>query len=339
MTETRLQTLCLLVLTTLALAIALHLLSAVMIPFVLAVFVAFAINPAVDLLTGRAKVPRPLAVAGVFLMGFVLFTLVGALVSSSVSELAANADVYQQKITQLAGRAVSLLPLERLGVGTDALRAQVAAVPIGSVLIGVTNAIIEVLSNAVLVLIFVVFLLIGGSFSRSASPIWREIQSQVERYLVTKVAISAFTGTLVGVILYALGVDLALVFGFLAFLLNFIPSVGSVIATLLPLPIVLVSPEGTWWTALLVLALPGGVQFIVGSVIEPKVVGESLSLHPIVILLALIFWGILWGIVGMLLATPITAVIRILLSHGERTRPLARMLAGEFGEPQAEASS
>ena len=139
------------------------------------------------------------------------------------------------------------------------------------------------------------------------------------------------TGFLVGLILYLLGVDLALVFGFLAFLLNFIPSIGSIIATLLPLPIILVSPDASWTIAVLAIALPGTVQLVIGNIITPKVLGDSLDLHPIVILMALIFWGVLWGIVGMLLATPMTAVLKILLERYELTRPVARVMAGRLG--------
>jgi AI-2 transport protein TqsA len=185
----------------------------------------------------------------------------------------------------------------------------------------------------VLVLILVAFLLRGGSTApQTRDPIWREIEAKIERYLVTQVTISAATGTLVGLILYVLGVDLALVFGFLAFLLNFIPSVGSIIATLLPLPIILISPESSWTIAILALALPGTVQLLIGNVVGPAVMGESLDLHPIAILLALIFWGVLWGVVGMLLATPITAVLKIMLERYELTRPVARLMAGRLGE-------
>ena len=149
----------------------------------------------------------------------------------------------------------------------------------------------------------------------------QDIDQRIKRYLLIKVGLSAVTGILVGGCLAVLGVELALVFGVLAFVLNFIPSVGSIIATLLPLPLVLVNPEHGTLTIALAMALPGLVQLVVGNIIEPKMMGDSLELHPITILLALIFWGMLWGIPGMLLAAPMTAVLRILLSALEITRP------------------
>jgi 4-hydroxybenzoate polyprenyltransferase len=123
----------------------------------------------------------------------------------------------------------------------------------------------------------------------------------------------------------------ALVFGLFTFLLNFIPSVGSIVATLLPLPVVLMSPAISGTTAVLAIVVPGVIQFGIGSVLEPKLMGSSLDLHPVVILVALIFWGMLWGIPGMFLATPITAVARILLEKIEMTRPVGELLAGRIG--------
>jgi AI-2 transport protein TqsA len=124
-----------------------------------------------------------------------------------------------------------------------------------------------------------------------------------------------------------------MVFGLLAFLLNFIPSIGSIIATVLPLPVVLMSPDITPSVAVLAIALPGGVQFTIGTLLSPKVMGDSLELHPVTILLALTVWGSIWGIVGMLLATPITAVMKMLFERLELTRPIARLMAGRI-EPQ-----
>jgi AI-2 transport protein TqsA len=325
--EQRLQTICLLLLTTFAVALALYWLSAVLIPFVLAVFLMFAINPLVNLLAKRAKLPRPLAIAAAFLIGCVLFSLVGSVISSSITQLSQNASAYQEKITTLGRQAIALMPLDQFSEG---LEHQIAQLPIGSILVKLTNSLLEILSNAILVLVFVVFLLIGGEARQAGDSVWQEIEKRVESYLVTKVTLSVVTGVLVGLLLSVLGVDLALMFGFLAFLLNFIPSIGSVIATLLPLPIILISPESSLTTAVLALALPGTVQFVIGSVIEPRIMGGSLELHPISILLALIFWGVLWGIMGMFLAVPITAVLKILLDQYELTRPVSRLMAGQF---------
>ena len=105
--------------------------------------------------------------------------------------------------------------------------------------------------------------------------------------------------------------------------------------TFLPLPVVIASPDVSMAAAVLAIAIPGAIQLTIGNIIEPKVMGESLDLHPVAILLNLIIWGMLWGIVGMLLSTPILAVMKILFEKFEGTRPLAALLAGRIGDLRA----
>ena len=155
-----------------------------------------------------------------------------------------------------------------------------------------------------------------------------------KRYLIAKTGVSVFAGILVWCVLAVMGVPLALVFGLMAGLLNFVPNIGSIIATLLPLPVVLVDPDVSATTAVLAIAVPAGIQIVLGSLVEPRIIGNSLDLHPVPILLALIFWGTMWGVIGMLLAAPITAILRILLEKLEITAPIGRLLAGRTGTTQ-----
>jgi len=197
---------------------------------------------------------------------------------------------------------------------------------------GIIDAVLSILADGLLVLIFLLFLMVG----RNQSPpgaLAGEVDQRIRAYLLVKLVVSGVTGVAVGVTLALLGIDLALAFGVLAFALNFIPNIGSTIATILPLPIILVS-DVSFATGVAAIAVPGTTQFIMGNVIEPRMMGRSLELHPITILLALIFWGMIWGIVGMLLAAPITAVLRILLDRIDLTRPVADLMAGRF--PPAE---
>ena len=122
-------------------------------------------------------------------------------------------------------------------------------------------------------------------------------------------------------------------FGILAFLLNFIPSIGSIIATLLPIPIAAAQFQSPW-PIVYVVAVPGIIQNVIGNIIDPKIMGDELNLHPITVLLALSFWGLLWGITGMFLATPITAVLRIVLMQ---FKPIGKLLAGDFSTPEKPA--
>jgi AI-2 transport protein TqsA len=163
-----------------------------------------------------------------------------------------------------------------------------------------------------------------------------EIETAVRRYIVTKFAISAVTGMIVWLILDLLGLRMAFVFGLLTFLLNFIPSIGSVVATLLPIPLAVAQFGGNIWPIIGVVAIPGAIQLVIGNAIEPKLLGRGLELHPVTILLALAFWGLLWGYMGMVLAVPMTAIIRIILIRFQTTRAIGDLLGGKLpGESSA----
>ena len=331
--ENRVQTTCLVILSVIGVAGALYWLRPVMIPFVLAVFIALGLQPLIALQTRRLRLPRSLALLSTLALGVALLGLLASLVSASVSQLSQNADLYATQLRKLLERGVSLMPASVIGEGgpEEALRT-LTSIPVksvGGMLVGTTNAIVDVMSRSLLVLIFVTFLLLGGS-GVEATGVWREAEFRIQRFITTKAVISAATGVLVGLVLSLLGVDLALVFGLFAFLLNFIPSIGSVLATLLPLPVVLVSPSVSPTVAVLAIAIPGALQLVIGNVLEPRIMGSELDLHPVTILLTLIFWGMLWGIVGMLLATPITAVMKIVLDRFEGTRVLGELMAGRL---------
>jgi AI-2 transport protein TqsA len=251
-----------------------------------------------------------------------------------VAQLSASVTLYQTKAVELLGIVTDRLPLERFGMEVSAVHDSLRRFSMGTLgdlLLGTTNAVREILSQGALVMIFMVFLLLGtGGEPAPAGSTWSQIETRTKRYLVTKGALSAATGALVWAVLSLLGIDLALVFGLFAFLLNFIPSIGSIIATLLPLPVVIVTPDIELSTAILAIAVPGGIQFAIGNLLEPKIMGDSFGLHPVAILLNLMIWGMLWGIVGMLLATPLLVMIKILCERAEQTRPIAALIAGRI---------
>jgi AI-2 transport protein TqsA len=328
------RTVSLVILAVVAVGGALYWLDAVLVPFVLAVFISVGLMPIVNLQVDRLKFPRPLAVGSTLLVALLLLAGVGLLVGISVARLGNNAEFYQQRFQQVVDNALEALPLEKIGLGKQEVIdsfGRSTGTTVRSMLTGIANAITNVLSQGGLVLIYVGFLLFGSSGARPNNAEWREAERQTKRYIILKTVLSAATGILTATILYLLRVDLAIVFGLLAFLLNFIPSLGSIIATLLPLPIVLLDPNATPLIIVLAVLGPGSVQFTIGNIIEPKVMGRDLDLHPITVLMALIFWGILWGPIGMILSVPITAVVKIILERHDASRPYANILAGRLG--------
>jgi AI-2 transport protein TqsA len=190
------------------------------------------------------------------------------------------------------------------------------------------NQFVNLVVNMVLVLIFLGYLL--SAKTKSLSPLLGEVKTTVNRYLVLKVLVSLVTGLLTWGILAVLGLRFSFVFGFLAFAFNFIPSVGSFLSVVFPIPVAYIDfgfRDPVFW---LVILVPWAMQFTLGNVVEPLIQGEGLELHPITVLLALIFWGTLWGIPGMLIAAPLTSVIRISLAKTEWGRPTANLLSGKI---------
>ncbi len=329
--EMRVQTVCLVLLATVATAGSLSWLRPVMIPFVLALFIALGLGMVADLLAERARVPRGLALPATVAGGLLALAGLGALVSASLEQLSENAGVYTAQLQELIAQTLHALPGPLREMAETRDLAGLADIPVSSVtswLGRTTSAIANLLSQSLLVVIFLLFLVMGGAATSVREGTWGQVQGRVQSYLLSKIVVSALTGLLVGLTLLILGVPLAMVFGLLAFLLNFIPNIGSAVATLLPLPVVLVDPAISVSTAVLAIAVPAAIQAVMGNLVEPRMMGDSLDLHPVTILMSLIFWGMLWGVVGMLLATPITAVLKIFLERFEGTRPLANLLAG-----------
>lgn len=162
------------------------------------------------------------------------------------------------------------------------------------------------------------------------------IGRSVHHYILVKTAVSAGTAILVYVLLSFLGADFAETLAILSFVLNFIPNIGSIVATLLPALVALVQFEG-WTMPLIVLLSVGGIQFVIGNVIDPMLMGRALHLSSFAIILSLTFWGAIWGIVGMFLAVPIMVIVMIVCSHVPELRPIAILLSrdGRISETAA----
>jgi predicted PurR-regulated permease PerM len=153
------------------------------------------------------------------------------------------------------------------------------------------------------------------------------IHRQVQKYIVIKTLMSLANGLVVFVILTAFGVDFAAVHGFLAFLLNYIPNFGSFIAAAIRVLLTFVQ-FGSPWLALAVLVTTVGADTLLGSFLEPRLMGRQLDLSPLVVFFALVFWGWLWGVPGMVLAVPITGVMKIVCDNVPSLRFVGVLMGG-----------
>ncbi|MCZ6650860.1 MAG: AI-2E family transporter, partial [Acidobacteria bacterium] len=190
------------------------------------------------------------------------------------------------------------------------------------------------LSNLVLVLLTIGFILaeaaglpekLSAAFGQNLDLGHLETcRQQVQSYLVIKTLMSLVTGSIIAIVLALMGVDFPLLWGALAFLLNFIPTIGSIIAALPPLLLSLVQ-LGPWY-ALGVMVLFLAVNMIIGNILEPALTGRQLGLSPLVVFVSLLFWGWVWGPVGMILSVPLTMIIKIILENTQDMRWVATLL-------------
>lgn len=308
--------------------------SAIVVPFLLSVFIAMACNPLISWFS-KYKVPRALSVTSVILIIVIFGFMLAGLVGNSMNEFSQNMPKYRQQLGEEFAWAVS--QLERFNINIDRQQLLSYLDP-GIAMNMVTNLLSSlggVLTNFLLILLTVVFMLFEAeSVPKKVhialdDPTMRIQQIDkflvsVKNYLVIKTLVSFGTGLIIGVWLYILGVDHFLLWAVLAFLLNFIPNIGSFIAAVpaVLLAFIQLGPGIAGLTALGFVVS----NTLMGNIIEPKYMGRGLGLSTLVVFLSLIFWGWLLGTVGMLLSVPLTMIVKIALESNKDTRWIALLL-------------
>lgn len=321
---------CELILCGVVITIALIYTKPVLVPFIFAIFYYVMSLPIVHFFERKLKVPRIVAVfltvsAATLVTGAILLML-----TVSVESFVSQIDQYKNNFLEIADWTASTALQFGYDLNPDALKHSLLTLPLFKIASGFAGTALGLLGDVFLTILIYMFLITGGSNDSKKSSLWIELESKISTYVILKTLISAATGVMVGVLFAAFGVELAVSFGIITFLLNFIPNIGSVVAFLLPLP-VLILQFGLSWYLWMILGLSLFLQFVVGNIIEPKLVGGDMDLHPVTVLLFLIFWGLVWGLPGMFLAVPITALVKIVLAKIKPTHRLSEILAGRLG--------
>lgn len=298
----------------------------VLFPFFLAIFLSFILSPILDFLT-RMKIPRAISILFIIIISFFIIYLLGLLFYSSGKTFASEFPKYGHKISSILTSIQEQLKITFPKWETVNLFGQLDINKIGGFLLSSIGPFFSFIANLFLVFIFIIFILAGRgnikakvekSFSKERSSqiidVIQKIDTQIQTYLAIKTLVSFVTGALATVVLMIFGVDFAIVFGFFIFILNYIPNIGSIIATALPLTVAAFQFE-TLWPAFWILIILGSIQMIIGNFIEPRVMGQGLGLSTLVVLFFLFFWGWLWGIPGMILAVPTAATIKIVCDN------------------------
>lgn len=313
-------------LAIIAVAVVLKYSSTIFVPFIFSLFIYYSILPLVGAIEKKFKLSSNLSlILSIAIVGIVISLLVlGSMMS--LKGFIAGADIYKEKFLIFGHQSVEFLSAKGIPLDKKQIFSYIAKFPILGFVKQMGGGLTSIISDSLLIGIFLLFLLMGTG--KSEEGVMKKIGQGISKYTTNKIFISVLTAILSFTLMAIVRLDLALMFAILTFMLNFIPNVGSLFAVIMTVPIVLLQ-FGLGWQAFVLLPGLLTIQFLVGNVLEPKLMGDELGLHPITILLALIVWGMIWGIPGMFLAVPLTATIKIVCDEFEYTKRLSQMMSGK----------
>jgi len=331
----RTRTACLVILTIITVALVLRLLSPLLIPFMIALMISFLLSPLVEMLA-KYRIPRIFTLLAVYILGFGIFGRLAELLVSNVVAFAQDLPSYQTKFVALVEQYAPDQPF--VDVALENITDFFFNLPIASFANSAVNSSVAFLSNTFLVLLFVTYLCLSfasfpkkvrhafpGNRGEHITKVMSHINTDIRKYINIHSLISLATGITVGVICWSFSVPFAFLWGALAFLLNYIPTLGSILAAIPPIvaAAVTLGISQAIWVGLLIL----GAQVLWGNIVEPKVAGDSLGISPLAILISLVFWTFLWGIVGAILAVPIASIIKISCMNIKGLKPIAALMS------------
>lgn len=306
--------------------IILRLTKPIVFPFLLALFLSYILSPLLDFLKAH-KIPKTLSIIFIVLAAFFIIYLLGSLFYSSGKTFAEALPQYGEKANAFLNTIINQIRLiQRDWKLVDWIQS-FDFERMGKILLSSLGPFFSFFSNLFLIFVFLLFILaerdsfqdklqtaMSGEDSSRVIKIYKNINHQIQRYLAIKTTIAFSNGLLAAIILTLFDVEFAVVFGFLTFLLDYVPSVGAIISTFFPVAMAAFQFE-TLWPAFWILIILISIQTILSNFIEPRLMGSGLGLSPLAVLISLLFWGWLWGVPGMILAVPITGIIKIICSN------------------------
>ena len=335
----------LLVLTVIVLAAVLKVTGTFLVPVTIAMFVSLVFEPLIVTLNTKFKIPW---IAGIFIVLTLVIVSVWIIASLLLSSIRTIIDLYpryEERFTVIYKTIAGLFALPYNAESTlfQNLWGQLSIrQTLRNFAFSLSNSLIVFFKDLLLVLLFAVFFLLdlrylrqkldfafGDGSKGKAAIIITDIIQQVTRYMSVKFFISLLTGVLIFLGTFAVGMGFPILWGFLAFILNFIPNFGSILSGVLTSVFALVQfwpkPAPVVFVAVLMCA----VNFILGNIIEPRVQGRHLGLSPFIIIVSLSFWGWLWGFTGLILAVPMMVILKIVCENVSSLHPAA-VLMGNY---------
>ena len=263
-----------------------------------------------------------------------ILAFISKILMTNINELAKSHLLYEGNIEHMIAQFNERFQINLV----DYLKSQTGTFDFGMVLKQIFKSLSDLLSNTFIIIIYALFIFLEeANFQQKLKSVFKnkaqfekindvleKIEKSVTSYIGLKTLVSFITGLGSYIALLFIGIDAPVFWAFLIFLLNYIPTIGSLIGTLFPAFFCLLQ-FGDLSSFLMVLGVVGTLQVIVGNLLEPKLMGNTLNISSFVAIFALSFWGTLWGITGMLLSVPITVIMVIIFSHFSSTRPVAIM--------------
>lgn len=317
----------------------------ILVPFLLSIFIVIICTPFLFWLQKKG-IPETLAILIILVGVIALFLVLAALLGASVNDFTRDLPEYQTRLTAKTAGLISWLEAHGIKVSTRMVTDFINPGKVMKLTAQIFSGLSGALANGFLILLTVVFVLLETSGlprkltmaldnpDQTLAGI-RQFTDSVNRYIGIKTIFSLATGVLVWLWLVILGVNHPILWGVLAFLLNYVPNIGSIIAAIPAVLLALVQLGPA--SALLTAAGYAVINVAVGSIIEPRFMGKGLGLSTLVVFLSLVFWGWALGMVGMLLSVPLTMIFKIALENSEETRWIAVLLGSSPQAPPEKA--
>ena len=239
-----------------------------------------------------------------------------------------GADIYSERVSDSIDWVLAKAQSHHININTELVNDSIAKLPVFNMVKSVGSLVMSLFTNIILITLFVIFIFMGNASAEKPTLVGT-IQKQISFYLLVKIFVSIMAAGFTWVVLALVKTELAFMLAVLTFVLNFIPNIGPLIATLSPMPVLFLQ-YGFDWHMLLVLVFLTSIHFVIGNILETRWLGKGMNLDPVVVVGCLIFWALVWGPMGALLAVPLTAIIKMFFERNSATKPLADFLAGKY---------
>ena len=297
-------------------------------PFIIALFITMVAGTLAEKLKQKWNIPYVLGLIISFIAFLTLVIASVVFITNSIESFVAGADIYAERLNETIDWVLEHARKYGVNMNAQFVIENVSKLPIFNVVKSVGSNLMALVTNLMLITLFVIFIFMGKATEDKPSLVGN-IQKQISFYLIVKIFVSLLAAVCTWIVLASIKTELASMLAVLTFVLNFIPNIGPFISTTLPLPVLFLQ-YGFDWHIVLALILLTAIHFIIGNILETKWLGKSMDLDPIVVLACLIFWSLVWGVMGALLAVPLTAIIKIILARNATTKPMADFLGGKY---------